>query len=150
MGAGSTATDGDRMDALRLDLSDRPTIDLGEPMKRLLSIEPAVIVAFIGSLFPIAVLFGLDVPVGAEEATLVAIPLVIGAVTAALTRPIKVPAIVAGVEALLIALIAWRVDIAPDLVPLLSTALIALGGLLVRAQVIPSGGAVDTEVVATA
>jgi hypothetical protein len=112
-----------------------------------LGIEPAALVGFIATLFPIAVLLGFDIPLGAEKATLAMIPLVAGAITAALTRPIKVPAMVAGVEAGLIALIAWGVDIAPDLVPLLSAALLSFGGLLISARVVPNPGVVDREVV---
>ena len=117
-------------------------------MTYLKSIEPAAITGFIGTLFPLAILlFNLDLPPDAEAATLTAIPIVIGAAQAALVRPVKVPVMVNGVTAILTALVAWEVPIDPELVPLVSAALLSLGGLLTSARVSPNDGVVDLEVV---
>lgn len=116
-------------------------------MRYLQNVEPAALTGFAASLFPILLMLGLDVPEEAKKATLVALPLILGGIQAALTRPMKVPAMVQGVSALLTALAAWGVTLPnPELLPLLSASLLNLASLLVRMGVVPNRGIADEEV----
>lgn len=115
---------------------------------RILNTEPAAIVAAAAALFGLVAAFGVGLPDGASDATLVAIPLVQAAVLAAVVRPVKVPVVVGGFMAVLTAAAAWGLDVTPDQLGAISATLATVGGLLVRSQVIPSGGVVDVDVVA--
>lgn len=123
-------------------------------MRKFLETEPAALVAAFLAVVQLLSTFGAPVPAGAAEATAVAIPAVTGAVLAVLTRPVKVAAIVAGLQTLITAIVAWGVDFPAGIDPqaiLVDLSLIASSALalLVRMGVIPAGAVepIDKQVV---
>lgn len=109
-------------------------------MLRFLKTEPAAVVAVVVAAFGVFTVSGGVLPDGAVEAAAKAVPAVMVGALALVTRPVKVPLVVAAVVELLLFATVWGVDLPGDdaaFVAAVSTLLTAGGALVVRMGVSP-------------